>query len=63
MIDLLLVHGVVITMDEQRRILQDGAVAIHNGKILEVEYSEHLLSKYEAKKVMDCDHHINCQDS
>ncbi len=57
MIDLLLIHGTVITMDEQRRILEDGAVAIHNGRILEVDASDHLLSKYEAKKVMDCRHH------
>ncbi|MFE5429175.1 amidohydrolase family protein [Peribacillus simplex] len=57
MIDLLLVHGVVITMDEQRRILKDGAVAIHNGRIIEVQDTEELFGKYEAKKVIDCKHH------
>ncbi|MET3291585.1 UNVERIFIED_CONTAM: 5-methylthioadenosine/S-adenosylhomocysteine deaminase [Brevibacillus sp. OAP136] len=57
MIDLLLVHGVVITMDAQRRILEDGAVAIHNGRILAVDDTAALIGKYEAKKVIDCKHH------
>ncbi|WZL72545.1 amidohydrolase family protein [Clostridiaceae bacterium 35-E11] len=57
MIDLLLVHGVVITMDKERRIFEDGAVAIHNGRILEVDASENLIRKYEAEKVLDCKHH------
>lgn len=57
MIDLLLVHGVVITMDQERRILENGAVAIHDGRILEVANTEELLAKYEAKKTIDCNHH------
>jgi hypothetical protein len=32
MIDPLLVNGVVITMDSERRILEDGAVAIHSSR-------------------------------
>lgn len=58
MIDLLLVHGTVITMDEERRILSDGAVAVHDGRILEVGKTDELLPKYEAKKVMDMSHHV-----
>ena len=42
MIDLLLIHGTVITMDQNRRILQDGAVAIHQGRILAVDSTEKL---------------------
>ncbi|MFD6441217.1 hydrolase, partial [Peribacillus sp. NPDC060186] len=56
MIDLLLIHGTVITMDENRRILQDGAIAINQGRILDVDLTEKLNSKYEAKKVIDCSH-------
>ncbi|RNB88521.1 hydrolase [Brevibacillus nitrificans] len=58
MIDLLLVHGVVITMDKERRIIEDGAVAIDKGRILEVGKTEYLLEKYEAKRVKDCNHHV-----
>jgi 5-methylthioadenosine/S-adenosylhomocysteine deaminase len=56
MIDLLLLHGTVITMDKDRRILQDGAVAIHEGRILDIGQTEILETKYKAKKVMDCSH-------
>lgn len=56
MIDLLLIHGTVITMDQNRRILQNGAVAIHQGRILAVDSTEKLKSKYEAVKVIDCSH-------
>ncbi len=54
MIDLLLIHGTVITMDQNRRILQDGAIAIHQGRILAVDSTEKLKLKYEAVKVIDC---------
>ncbi|ANE45190.1 hydrolase [Paenibacillus swuensis] len=57
MIDTLLVHGVVITMDGERRILEDGAVAVQDGRILEVGDTENLVGKYEAKRVIDCKHH------
>lgn len=57
MIDLLLIHGTVITMDQNRRIITDGAVAINGSRILDVDMSEKLLEKYEAKEVIDCSHH------
>ncbi|WP_409178840.1 amidohydrolase family protein [Brevibacillus fortis] len=57
MIDLLLVNGVVITMDKDRRVLQDGAVAIDKGRILEVGDTQLLKDKYPAQKVVDCAHH------
>ncbi|MDQ1003398.1 5-methylthioadenosine/S-adenosylhomocysteine deaminase [Neobacillus niacini] len=56
MIDLLLIHGTVITMDPFRRIIQDGAIAIHRGRILDIGASEILESNYEAVKVIDCSH-------
>ena len=56
MIDLLLIHGTVITMDQNRRILSDGAIAINQGRILAVDVTEKLQSKYEAVKVIDCSH-------
>lgn len=57
MIDLLLIHGTVITMDASRRILQDGAVAINDGRIIGIGLTENIASKFEAKKVIDCSHH------
>ncbi|OLO42312.1 hydrolase [Alkalihalophilus pseudofirmus] len=57
MVDLLLIHGTVITMDPNRRILQDGAVVIDDGRILDVDLTESIVEKYQAKKVIDCSHH------
>lgn len=57
MIDLLLIHGTVITMDTDRSIIEDGAVAIKDGRILDIGSSTELLGKYEAKETIDCSHH------
>ena len=35
-VDLLIVGGTVVTMDKERRIIEDGAVAVRNGKIVAV---------------------------
>lgn len=57
MIDLLMVHGTVITMDSSRRIIYGGAVAVHESRILEVGSSAELMEKYEAQQTIDCSHH------
>lgn len=53
-IETLLVHGTVITMDTSRRLIADGAVAIHKGRILEVGHTEDLLRQYTADLHLDC---------
>lgn len=57
MIDLLLVHGTVITMDAGRNIIYEGAVAVHNGRILDIGLSAVLLEKYKAQQTVDCSNH------
>ena len=42
LIDLLVTRGVVITMDAQRHIFSDGAVAIDKGRIVAVGHSADL---------------------
>jgi cytosine/adenosine deaminase-related metal-dependent hydrolase len=54
MIDLLLTRGAVITVDEKRRILDDGAVAIDGGRIVAVGPSNELAHDYPARKTIDC---------
>ena len=48
----LLVHGAdwLITLDDQRRVYRDGAVAVQGDEILEVGKSEELRSRYQAKR-------------
>ncbi|WP_026584124.1 amidohydrolase family protein [Bacillus sp. J33] len=57
MIDLLLIHGMVVTMDRNRRLIPDGAIAINGSLILDVDTTEKLVEKFEAKEVIDCSHH------
>ncbi|MCG5254655.1 amidohydrolase family protein [Brevibacillus agri] len=57
MIDVLLVNGVVITMDKDRRVIADGAVAIDDGRIVEVGDTAQLTEKYTAERVIDCARH------
>ena len=54
MTDLLLLHGTVVTVDRERRILEDGAVAISGDRIVEVGASADLATRYRASKTIDC---------
>lgn len=53
MYDVLLSNATVITMDERRRVLDNGAVGIENGRIAFVGTSEEAES-LEVKEVIDC---------
>ena len=58
MADLILKNGYVITMDKKRRLIENGAVVVENGKILFVGTTEEALAKYTADKIMDMENHI-----
>jgi cytosine/adenosine deaminase-related metal-dependent hydrolase len=45
--------GWVVTMDPDRRIFADGAVAIEDDRIVEVGKTDELAGKYNAQKVID----------
>jgi 5-methylthioadenosine/S-adenosylhomocysteine deaminase len=52
-IDLLVVHGLVVTMDDKQPVIEDGALAINQGKILAVGSSADLSTHYTARKTID----------
>src|SRR3712207_6408601 len=54
MIDLLLRGGTVVTMDQARSILLDGAVAVDGGRIVAVGPADDLERDYPARKTIDC---------
>lgn len=55
MIDLLLHHGLVITMDKKRRMIENGAVAVHDGRILFVGSAGEAEGKFpQARERIDC---------
>lgn len=53
-VDYLLSGGSIVVMDEARTIIEDGALAVANDKILEVGKAQELAAKYEAAEVIDC---------
>ena len=53
MIDLLITNASVITVDPQRRVFRQGAIAVDGSKILEVGPAEALAERYPARTVID----------
>ncbi|MGH8803296.1 MAG: amidohydrolase family protein, partial [Polaromonas sp.] len=52
-IDLLIEHGTVITVDAQRRVIEDGAVAVKADRIVAVGTSTELRARYQAAKTIN----------
>jgi len=53
MLDILIENGTILTMDEGRRILKDGSVAIKKDRIIDVGDTKDLKEKYGAKEVIN----------
>lgn len=51
--DLLVTHGVVLTMDDTRQIYADGAVAITGKRIVAVGPTKDIAARYKAAKTID----------
>jgi len=52
-VDILISGGFIITMDPQRKIIEDGSVAIEGNRIVDVGVRKELESKYRVDKVID----------
>ena len=55
MVDLLIENGIVVTMDNQHRILNRGTVAVEDGNIVGVDKTGGVLKKYRSEKKIDAD--------
>jgi cytosine/adenosine deaminase-related metal-dependent hydrolase len=58
MIDLLLTHGTIITMDTGRAVIDNGAVAIDKGRIVDVGPADRIIRDHPAFRTMDCRHKV-----
>ncbi len=52
-VDILIVGGTVVTMDEQKRVIENGAVAIKGDKIVAVGKRGEIAAKYRAKQTIN----------
>ena len=52
-VDILIEHGTLLTLNKQRHILTDGAIAIRKDRIVEVGKTSELKKKYQGKKTID----------
>ena len=53
MADILIKHGYLVTMDPERQIYSDGAVAIEGSKIVDVGRTEDILARHQATETID----------
>src|ERR1044071_679770 len=52
-VDLIVSGGTVVTMDARRRVIEDGAVAVANGRIVAVGTRAEVAGRYAARQVID----------
>lgn len=55
-IDILIAGGILITIDRERRVIEDGAVAILGDRILDVGQAADLKLKYNPTRIIDASH-------
>jgi 5-methylthioadenosine/S-adenosylhomocysteine deaminase len=51
--DLIVTNATIVTMDSTKRIVQNGAIAVKLGKIVEIGDSKDVLAKYASKQIID----------
>ncbi len=52
-VDLLIVDGLVVTMDRERRVVTHGAIAVRGDRIVEVGKSNDFRAKYQAHRIIE----------
>ncbi|MFC6589269.1 hypothetical protein ACFQDZ_20325 [Sulfitobacter pacificus] len=57
-VDTLLTGGCVVTMDPARRVIEQGAVAVTEGRIVALGDAAALNTEIQAEKVVDCTGHV-----
>ncbi|MCC2650926.1 MAG: amidohydrolase [Microvirga sp.] len=58
MADIIITNGIVVTMDPQRRVIENGAVAIDKDRIVAIGTTEEVLAAHQAATMIDARHKI-----
>jgi cytosine/adenosine deaminase-related metal-dependent hydrolase len=58
MADIIITNGIVVTMDPDRRVIEDGAVAIEKDRIVAVGTTAEILAAHDAPTMIDARHKI-----
>lgn len=58
MADIIITNGIVVTMDPERRVIENGAVAIENDRIVAVGANEEVLAAHQAPTTIDASRKI-----
>ncbi len=57
-VDLLIKDGTLVTMDKQRRIIENGAIAIRGAKIVLLGHTDEVLQQVNPKKTIEARGHV-----
>jgi cytosine/adenosine deaminase-related metal-dependent hydrolase len=58
MADIIITNGIVVTMDPQRRVIENGAVAIEKDRIVAIGTTEEILAAHQAPTTIDASRKI-----
>ena len=58
MADIIITNGIVVTMDPQRRVIENGAVAIEKDRIVAVGTTDEITAAYQAATIIDAKNKI-----
>lgn len=53
-VNLILTDGILITMDDRFQVIHDGAIAVHDNRIVAIGKSAEIAAKYEAAETISC---------
>ena len=54
MADFLLLHGTIVTVDQERRLIEDGGLAISGDRIVDIGVADEMVQRHAGKRVIDC---------
>jgi 5-methylthioadenosine/S-adenosylhomocysteine deaminase len=51
--DLLIIGGTIVTMDQQRKIIENGGIAVRNGEIVDIDRANLIMREYNGRKIIN----------